>query len=150
MRDLGLPIGAARRLAAGVVIVLTLAGGARAQELPTDAEGFTAAVARLYRETSPGVETRIVGPLELAVKSARGEEIIYLNRIFLACANHRESCAALVAQQVAAIKGGLGPSSPTVSADILITVRPSAYVDEIVANAPESEDHFFVVPKVVE
>ena len=129
-----------RRLAAGLVSVLAVGGAGHAQDMPSDADGFTAAIARLYREHAPDLETRIVGPLELAVKSASGVEKVYLNAIFSACARNRDSCAMIVARQVEAMNGGLVARSAPALSEIRITVRPSAYVDELVALRPAGEE----------
>jgi len=130
----------ARGLAAGLVSVLALGGAGHAQDMPSDADGFTAAIARLYRERAPDLETRIVGPLELTVKSASGVEKVYLNAIFSACARNRDSCAMIVARQVEAMNGGLVARSAPALSEIRITVRPSAYVDELVALRPAGEE----------
>ncbi len=132
--------GLARRLETGALFALALGGLGHAQDMLTDANAFTAAVARLYREGSPGVETQIAGPLELTVKSARGDEKIYLNTIFSACLRNRDACATFVARQVDAMKGGLGPRAAPDLADIRITVRPSAYVDDLLAAARPGAD----------
>ena len=129
------PGGAVRAGLAGLVIALALAGAGRAQEVPADPAAFTEAVAQLYRSGPRGVETHVDGPLELTVRSAGREEKVYLTTAFSACLRDRPSCAAFVFRQVQAMKGGLQPHALLSREDIRVTVRPSAYVDDMVALA---------------
>ena len=129
----GRGIAVASIVSAGVVLAPALADAGQAQTPPDDPAGFTEAVAELYRGGPQGVETRIDGPLELSVRSGGHEEKVYLTTAFSACVRDRPSCATFLGRQVEAMKAGFRPHAPPSPQDIRITVRPSAYVDDIVA-----------------
>jgi hypothetical protein len=124
--------GAPRAASAGLVVALVLAGAGHAQERPLDPTAFTEAVARLYREGPEILETHVDGPLALTVRLGGREEKINLANVFLACQRDRPSCAASVFHQVQAMKAALGPRAPLSREDVRITVRPSAYVDDLI------------------
>lgn len=118
---------------AGLATVFAHAGAGHAQEVPTDPAAFTEAVARLYREGPRGVETHIDGPLELTVRSGGREEKVYLATAFSACLRDSPTCAPYLRRHVESMRAGLQPHAPLSRADIRITVRPSAYVDDMIA-----------------
>lgn len=117
----------------GLGLAVALAGAGRAQEAPTDPAAFTEAVARLYRAGTPGLDVRVDGPLELTVRSSGREEKVYLNTVFSFCLRDRASCAEFLARNVEAMKVGLQPRGAPSPGDVRITVRPSAYLDDLLA-----------------
>jgi len=124
--------GAPRAASAGLAVALALASAGHAREASIDPTVFTEAVARLYREGPKAVETQVDGPLALTIRLGGREAKVNLANVFLACQRDRPSCAASVFRHVEGMKAALGPRAPLSSADIRMTVRPSAYVDELV------------------
>jgi hypothetical protein len=123
----------ARKALVAAAFVVALANSGHAQDVPTDPAAFTEAVARLYREGPQGVEARIDGPLELTIRLAGHEEKIYLNTAFSLCLRDHTACPGFLVRQTEAMRVAVKPHRTPVAAEVRITVRPSAYLNNFLA-----------------
>ena len=131
---------------AALVAAAVVAGGAapsageEAGAPPTDVNGFAAACAKLYEQTGPSVTARVVGPLEVEVRTPQGAFTAYLDGIYSFCERDRSACASYMRSQIgaAATAFAAGRTSPDLS-ELRVTVRPSSYVDQLAAAGGKSD-----------
>jgi hypothetical protein len=107
----------------------------------SDPQAFTESVAKIYEETAPGVKAREVAPLQLEIHTERGDFQSYLATAYSACQRHVSGCEDFMRRQVQAMvtEYTAAPSAPT-TAELRVTVRPSAYIGDIASVLGDKSD----------
>ena len=134
-RHFALCIGIIALLAWGIAIP-----AARAAQVPSDPDGFTAYVARAFAKALPGAKVSITAPLYLSIDAAQtGKHEGYLQTLYTQCQNAPDRCEDLVAvwvDQIASTDAKrIGPLDRNA---LRIVLRPIGYVDQM-RNAQKRE-----------
>jgi len=105
-----------------------------------DVGDFAAACVKLYEETGPNVAARVVGPLEIEVRTPQGTFTAYLDTLYSFCKRDHSACAGYARSQIAAMTAAFaaGRTAPDL-AELRVTVRPSSYIDQMAAAGGKSD-----------
>ena len=134
-----------RILCGGCAVILAilglLVGPARAGEVPLQADAFTTYMQAQFQKSVPTATFKILGPLSLDVKAPAGDSTTNLQTLYSNCLRKRDECDGIVAQFVSDMSARYRtPDAPLKASQILIVVRPSAYVQEIRRNLGDFAD----------
>jgi hypothetical protein len=108
---------------------------AAATEIPLDEAGFTAFVAKVFKEKHSDASVTVAGPLQLNITAANESWASYLFTLYSYCMRNPTTCEehiAVHAEQIAA--SHKDEAAPREATDLRIVVRQKIYVDQIAAN----------------
>lgn len=112
---------------------LLFASKLRAEQVPSDPNGFTNYVAQAFAKALPTAKITILGPLYVQVDSpGSGRNSVYLQNLYGQCQNSRNRCDSYVATWVDQISSTYGQKPALLDrAALRIVIRPSTYVDQL-------------------
>ncbi|HVJ55543.1 MAG TPA: hypothetical protein VM689_23990 [Aliidongia sp.] len=112
-----------------------LNGPASAGMVPTDPEGFTAFVAKMFRAVMPDATVEVTGPLALSVKSKDGDESMSLTNVYSTCMRNAAQCDQIVAGHVSSMAASHASiNEPVKRRSLRVIVRPATYIEAMKRN----------------